>query len=104
MFQILVVEDDRDLNRSVCSFPNNSGCVTTGCLTLILGFGMSLILTDLWATMGMSHPVALIVGCLFGLFGAIPMALAYPAHNFVLRRERGKIAPEIIRLTDELMK
>ena len=32
MFQILVVEDDRDLNRSVCSFLNRSGYAATGCL------------------------------------------------------------------------
>ena len=32
MFQILVVEDDRDLNRSVCSFLNRSGYEATGCL------------------------------------------------------------------------
>ena len=32
MFKILVVEDDRDLNRSVCSFLNNSGYKATGCL------------------------------------------------------------------------
>jgi len=33
MFQILVVEDDKDLNRTVCAFLNNSGYKTTGCLT-----------------------------------------------------------------------
>lgn len=32
MFQILVVEDDRDLNRSVCAFLNQSGYQATGCL------------------------------------------------------------------------
>lgn len=32
MFQILVVEDDRDLNQSVCSFLNHSGYAATGCL------------------------------------------------------------------------
>ena len=32
MFKILVVEDDRALNRSVCSFLNQSGYETTGCL------------------------------------------------------------------------
>ena len=32
MFQILVVEDDRDLNRSVCAFLNQSGYKATGCL------------------------------------------------------------------------
>ena len=32
MFKILVLEDDRDLNRSVCSFLNHSGYEATGCL------------------------------------------------------------------------
>ena len=32
MFQILVVEDDSDLNRTVCSFLKQSGYVATGCL------------------------------------------------------------------------
>ena len=32
MFKILVVEDDRDLNRSVCSFLNHSGYQAIGCL------------------------------------------------------------------------
>jgi len=32
MFQILVVEDDKDLNRTVCGFLNASGYQATGCL------------------------------------------------------------------------
>ena len=32
MFKILVVEDDRELNRTVCSFLNNSGYEAVGCL------------------------------------------------------------------------
>lgn len=32
MFRILVVEDDAELNRSVCSFLEQSGYQTTGCL------------------------------------------------------------------------
>ena len=32
MFQILVVEDDKDLNRSMCAFLNASGYRATGCL------------------------------------------------------------------------
>ena len=32
MFKILVVEDDRDLNRSICSFLNSSGYEAVGCL------------------------------------------------------------------------
>lgn len=33
MFKILVVEDDRALNKSVCSFLNQSGYEATGCLS-----------------------------------------------------------------------
>ena len=33
MFQILVVEDDRDLNRAVCAFLNSTGYHATGCLS-----------------------------------------------------------------------
>ncbi len=32
MFKILVVEDDKDLNRTVCSFLNSSGYQAVGCL------------------------------------------------------------------------
>ena len=32
MFKILVVEDDKDLNRTVCAFLNQSGYEATGCL------------------------------------------------------------------------
>ena len=34
MFKILVVEDDRDLNRSVCSFLNHNGYEAVGCLSV----------------------------------------------------------------------
>ncbi|MBQ4150572.1 MAG: response regulator transcription factor [Clostridia bacterium] len=33
MFKILVVEDDREQNRSVCAFLNQSGYEATGCLS-----------------------------------------------------------------------
>ena len=32
MFKILVLEDDRELNRTVCAFLNNSGYQAVGCL------------------------------------------------------------------------
>ena len=38
MFKILVVEDDRDLNKTVCSFLNNNGFEATGCLNANDGY------------------------------------------------------------------
>lgn len=35
MFQILVVEDDRELNRTVCAYLNQNGYQATGCLNAV---------------------------------------------------------------------
>lgn len=71
---------------------------------LILGCGMSLAMTELYAALGMSAGVAMAVGIPIGIVGIILVALAYPAYTLVTRRERERIAPEVLRLTEELMK
>jgi uncharacterized membrane protein YccF (DUF307 family) len=67
---------------------------------LILGTGMSLCMTELGAALG---NLAMVIGIAVGLVGMVPVALAYPIYNRILKKEREKIAPEILRLTDELM-
>lgn len=69
--------------------------------TLIFGLGLSLCLTDLSGFLG---GTAMFVGIPVGLGGLVMLALAYPVYNTVLRRERKKIAPEILRLTEDLLK
>lgn len=68
---------------------------------LILGTGMSLCMTELGAALG---GYAMVVGILVGLVGLVLVALAYPVYNIILKKERERIAPEILRLTDELLK
>ena len=69
---------------------------------LIMGSGMSLVRTDIGEVIGLTN--ALIPGIVIGVIGMIPVILAYPTYNRVLKKERERIAPEILRLTDELMK
>ena len=71
---------------------------------LILGFGMSLIMTDLAEILGLEETVVMVVGVSVGIVGGILASLAYPIYNAIVKAKRKKIAPEIIRLTDELMK
>lgn len=71
---------------------------------LVLGFGMSLIMTELSAILGSHKDMAMLYGILIGIVGGVLASFAYPMYNFVIKRERKKIAPEILRLTDELMK
>ena len=66
---------------------------------LILGTGMSLCMTKLGAALGM---FAFVIGILIGLTGLAMVALAYPIYNRILHKERERIAPEILRLADEL--
>lgn len=63
---------------------------------LVMGFGMSCCMV--WAD------TLLIVGIIVGVIGIAIVSTAYPLYNYINKKEREKIAPEIIRLTDELMK
>lgn len=69
--------------------------------TLIMGTGMSLAMTDIGAALG---SLAMILGIVVGIVGMVLVALAYPMYNRVLKKQRKKIAPEILRLSDELLK
>ena len=68
---------------------------------LILGTGMSIAMTDLTGFLG---GTAMFIGIPVGLIGIVLVALAYPVYNRILKKEQQRIAPEILRLTDELIK
>ena len=68
---------------------------------LIMGTGMSLCLTDIGAALG---SLMMGTGITVGLAGMALVALAYPMYKRVLKKQREKIAPEILRLSDELLK
>ena len=69
--------------------------------TLILGTGMSLCMTELSGFLG---GTAMFIGIPVGLVGIVLVALAYPIYNRILKKEHQRIAPEVLRLTEELMK
>ena len=68
---------------------------------LIMGTSMSLAMTDIGAALG---SLAMVLGIFAGVVGMVLVALAYPLYNRVLKKQREKIAPEILRLSDELLK
>jgi len=71
---------------------------------LLMGIGMSLIMTELAGILGMTYMGSIIVGVVCGVVGMILVALAYPVYKKVLMSERDKIAPEVLRLSEELLK
>ncbi len=64
--------------------------------SLLLGLGMSccMVFSRQW----------FIPGIVIGVLGLLVVSAAYPLYNRVLKKERERIAPEILRLTDELTK
>ena len=71
---------------------------------LILGVGMSLCMTDLGEILGSYKDMAMVIGIIVGVVGGVLASLAYPIYNAIVKAKRKKLAPEIIRLTGELMK
>ncbi len=70
--------------------------------TLLMGIGMSLVMTDIGEFLGTVLSMAVGIGV--GIIGIVLACFAYPVYNRTLSKEREKIAPEILKLTDELMK
>ncbi|MEE1014193.1 MAG: hypothetical protein U0L92_07820 [Clostridia bacterium] len=89
------MEQLRRLDHSV----NHKGTVAAlivGVLgALALGIGMSCCMV--W------KDALFIPGIVVGILGIATVSLAYPLYARITQKEREKIAPEIMRLTDELM-
>ena len=98
-------EDKMEQLRKLHSIPTQkaqSASIAVGVIgALILGTGMSLCMTELGAALGR---LAMIIGVAVGLIGIVLVGAAYPLYNRVLKTQREKIALEILRLTDELLK
>lgn len=92
----------RRLDAGVYSKATTASLVVGIIGALMMGSGMSLVMTDIGEMLG--TVLAMVIGIGVGVIGIGLVCLAYPIYNRTLKKEREKIAPEIIRLTDELMK
>ena len=64
--------------------------------TLVMGFGMCC--TMVWGDRLFAP------GIVVGILGMACIGAAYPLYSFITKKRREKIAPDIIRLSDELLK
>lgn len=64
-----------------------------GCMLLGLGMSCTMVWEEKWFFPGIA----------IGLVGIAGICLAYPLYCRVTKRQREKLGPEILRLTDELM-
>lgn len=90
------MEQLRRLDHSVGQKGATAALVVGVLGALIMGIGMccAMVWMGDW----------FIPGIIIGVAGIALLALAYPLYNHIIRRERERVAPEILRLTEEIMR
>lgn len=69
---------------------------------IIMGSGMSLVMTDISETLGIASPM--LPGIVIGLAGMAMAVVNYPIYKRMLNSRRKKYANDIIELSDKIMK
>lgn len=79
--------------------PGRVAALTLGIVgSLLLGIGMCCCMV--WG----DSIVVFVIGIVVGVAGIVGASLAYPMYTRMTKRQREKIAPEVLKLTEELMK
>ena len=93
-------EDKLETLRKLDRSAENAGTIVSIVIgiigTLVMGAGMSL--TMVWTDS------LLLVGIIVGILGIAILACAYPVYKIVVKKQREKIAPRILALSEELSK
>ena len=88
---------DAKVKRPANVFGYTYGCVSA----VIMGSGMSLVMTDIGAMIGLS--ATMVPGIAIGVVG-MGMALStYPIYKKILNSRKKKYAPQILELSEKLM-
>lgn len=68
---------------------------------IVMGGGMSLVMTDIGETVGISEPMP--IGIVIGVIGMLIAIMNYPIYKNILASRRKKYADQIVELSDKIM-
>lgn len=85
----------RRLDASVTQKGTIASLILGICSTLVMGVGMCCCMV--WGAQ------LFVLGIVVGVIGMVGIAMAYPVYVRVVQRERQRLAPQILKLTDELI-
>lgn len=94
------IDELKALDKKVKTPANIFGYLFGSVSALIMGAGMSLIMTDISSTLGISDPM--VPGIIIGVTGMAMAIVNYPIYKLILGGRRKKYAPEIIALSDRI--
>ena len=89
------------LDRKVKKPANVFGYVWGSISAIIMGSGMSLVMTDIGEMVGIGEPM--IPGIVIGVVGMLMALINYPIYKSILSSRRKKYAKHIIALSDKIM-
>jgi len=93
----LLKELDRKVKKPAKMFAYIFGTIAS----LIMGSGMSLVMTDIGAILGIKN--TLITGITVGIIGMLLVIANYPIYKNILSSRRRKYADQIIALSNEII-
>ena len=89
------MEQLRRLDNSVTKGATTVSLIIGIVSCLVMGAGMSFV---------MAFENRLLLGIVIGVVGIAWIISAYPVYCYIAKKQRKRVAPEILRLTEELMK
>ena len=90
-------ELDRKVKRPVNVFAYIFGTISA----IIMGSGMSFVMTDVGRTVSISEPMP--YGIIIGIVGMFMAIVNYPMYKGILDSRKKKYGAEIIKLSDSIM-
>ena len=91
----------RALDSKVKRPANVFGYTFGSIAAIVMGAGMSLVMTDIGATVGISDPM--LPGIVIGVVGMLMALVNYPICKKILASRKKKYADEIIAISDKIM-
>ncbi len=99
--QATELDELRELDSKVKRPANIFAYVFGSISAIVMGGGMSLVMTDIGSSIGVSDP--LIPGIVIGVIGMIMAIVNYPIYNGILQGRKKKYADKILELSEKIM-
>ena len=94
------LDELRALDHKVKAPANTFAYIFGSLSALIMGSGMSLVMTDVGQTVGIASPM--VPGIVIGVVGLVMAIVNYPIYKNILSGRRKKYAQQIIALSDRI--
>ena len=91
----------RELDAEVKRPANVFGYVFGTVSAIILGAGMSLVMTDIGTQLGISDPM--VPGVIIGIAGLLMAIINYPIYKTILSSRKNKYSGKILELSEKIM-